>query len=183
MRKLATNELRLVALFSAAIFLALNLFAARAWVRHRSDVAGRIAAARSEMAEGRTWIEGAGAIGPAHEWTEANPPPENTPEQASTGLLQLARSAAEENGLKVIEENLLPAAEVTAGSAAALEFKVSGPFPGVAKFLFALQNPTAWRSVDKMIVRSDTEPPNVLVDMQIRQYYRAPAAAPPPPAP
>lgn len=183
MRKLATNEIRLLALFSAAIFLALNLFAARAWMQHRADVAARIAAARSGMAEGNTWIEGASAIGPAHEWIEANPPPQNTPEQASTGLLQLARSAAEEDGLKVIEENLLPAAEVTTGSAAALEFKVSGPFSGVAKFLFALQNPTAWRSVDKMIVRSDTEPPNVLVDLKIRQYYRAPASVPPAPGP
>jgi hypothetical protein len=183
MRKLATNELRLLALFSAAVFLALNLFGASAWMKHRAGVAAKITATKNEIAEGKTWIEGAGALAPAHEWIEANPPPENTPQQASTGLLELARSAAEENGLKIIEENLLPAAEVTTGSAAALEVKVSGPFAGVARFLFALQTPTAWRAVDRMMVRSDTEPPNVLVELKVRQYYRNQAAVPPAPGP
>ena len=176
MRKLATNELRLFALFSAAVFLAMNLFAVKAWTQRRNAVIAQIATARSEVAEGRTWIEGAQAIQSARTWIQANPPPKNTADQASTGLLQIARASAEANGLKVIEENLLPAVEGTAGHAAALEVKLSGPFAGVAKFLFALQDPAAWRSVDKLVVRSDTEPPNVLVDMKIRQYYHAPAA-------
>jgi len=178
MRKLATNELRLLTLFSAAIFVALNLFVAKAWLQQRKDILSRIASARSEAAENRSWIEGAEALQSARAWINANPPPVNTAEQASTGLLQIARTSAEANGLKIVEENLLPAAEVTTGNAAALEFKVSGPFPGVARFLFVLQSPAAWRAVDKLIVRSDTEPPNVLVDMKIRQYYRPHAAAP-----
>jgi len=183
MRKLATNELRLLALFSAAVFLALNLFAAKAWLRHRGDLIGQIAAARGEEAEARSWIGGAEAIRSARAWLETHPPPENTADQSSTRLLQIVRAAAEENGLKVIEENLLPAAELATGHAAALEFKLSGPFPGVAKFLFALQSPAAWRAVDKMIVRSDAEPPNVLADMKIRQYYRPPAPVPTAPNP
>ena len=169
MRKLTANELRLLALFSAAVFLALNLFGVKAWMQRRAAVLALIETARGEVAEDRVWIEGARAIGPARAWIASNPPPESTPEKASSDLLRLARAAAEENGLKVVEENLLPAAGVTAGNAAALEFKVSGPFAGVTKFLFALQTPAAWRAVDKMIVRSDSEPPGVLADMKIRQ--------------
>ena len=183
MRKLATNELRLLAIFGAAVFLALNIFIVSTWTQQHKATLTRIASAHSELAEGQALIEGAQAIQSSREWINANPPPEKTAYQASTDLLQFVRSSAEADGLKVLEENLLPAVEAATGSAAALDFKLAGPFPGVAKFLFALQNPTAWRSVDKLIVRSDTEPPNVLVDMKIRQYYHASTPAPPAPGP
>lgn len=171
MRKLATNEFRLLIFFCGAIFLALNLLAARAWMGARASVAGEIEAVRTGLAESRIWIEGASGISSSHEWMNAHPPQTITADQASTGLLQSTRSAAEEAGLKIVEENLLPSAETTAGNAAALQAKLSGPFAGVAKFLFAMQSPTAWRSIPKLIIRSDTEPPNVLVDMEVHQYY------------
>ena len=172
MRKLATNEFRLLIFFCAAIFLAANLLAVRAWTGARSSLIRDVEAARSRMAESRMWIDSASGIASPHEWIKAHPPQTSTPEQASTGLLQTTRSAAEEAGLKIIEENLLPAAATTTGNATSLQAKLSGPFSGVTKFLFAMQNPTAWRSVPKLIIRSDTEPPNVLVDMEVHQYYR-----------
>jgi len=171
MRKLATNEFRLLIFFCAAIFLAINLLAVRAWTGARSSLIQDIEAAHGRIAESRMWIDGASGISSSHEWIQAHPPKTSTADEASTGLLQLTRSAAEEAGLKVTEENLLPAATTTIGNAATLQAKRSGPFAGVTKFLFALQNPTAWRSVPKLIIRSDTEPPNVLVDMEVHQYY------------
>ena len=171
MRKLTTTEFRLLIFFCAAIFLALNLFAVRAWTGARSSLARDLEEVRGKVAESRVWIDGASGIASSHEWIKAHPPQTNTAEQASTGLLQATRSAAEEAGLKILEENLLPAAATTTGNATSLQAKLSGPFSGVTKFLFAMQSPTAWRSVPKLIIRSDTEPPNVLVDMEVHQYY------------
>ncbi|MCK9589373.1 MAG: GspMb/PilO family protein [Terrimicrobiaceae bacterium] len=171
MRKLATNEFRLLIFFCAAIFLALNLFALRAWTGARASLIRDVETAHSRIAESRMWIDGASGIASSHEWIKSHPPQTNTAEEASTGLLQRTRSAAEEAGLKITEENLLPAAATTAGNAASLQAELSGPFSGVTKFLFAMQNPSAWRSVPKLIIRSDTEPPNVLVDMEVHQYY------------
>jgi len=171
MRKLATNERRLLIVFCSAIFLALNLFAARAWMAWRTSVVREIVTAQSQFSEGQVWIEGASAIGSAREWMQSHPPRQSSPDQASTGLLETFRKSADEAGLKVVEENLLPTAEVTSGTASALHAKLSGPFSGVAKFLFSLQSPAAWRSMPKLVIRSDSEPPNVLVDMEVRQYY------------
>lgn len=171
MRKLATNELRLLIFFCAAIFLALNLIAIRAWTGARSALTREADASRGRIAESQMWIDGASGIASSHEWIKAHPPQTSTAEEASTGLLQMTRSAAEEAGLKIIEENLLPAAATATGNAASLQAKLSGPFSGVTKFLFALQSPSAWRSVPKLTIRSDTEPPNVLVDMEVHQYY------------
>ncbi len=174
MRKLATNERRLLIFFCSALFLALNLFAVRTWMSWHTAVTTGIAAARTQIAEGQVWIEGAAAIGSAREWMAAHPAETSTPDQASTGLLKIFRASAEESGLKVMEENLLPTGAAGTGTYATLHAKLSGPFAGVTKFLFALQSPTAWRSMPKLIVRSDSEPPNVLVDMEVRQYYVLP---------
>lgn len=171
MRKLATNEARLLVFFCAAIFLALNIFAVRAWMGARASVLREIDGTRNRLTESQSWIDGASGITGAHEWIKAHPPQAGTADQASTGLLQAIRSSAEEGSLKVTEENLLPAAETSVGKAVFLQAKLSGPFSGVAKFLFAMQNPSAWRSVPKLIIRSDAEPPNVLVDIEVHQYY------------
>jgi len=179
MRKLATNERRLLIFFCAAIFLAINLLAARAWMSWRRSVLSATTAVETELAEGKVWSEGASVIGPAREWMDAHPPQVSTPDQTSTALLNTLRNAADQAGLKVIEENLLPEAGGAKGNAVALQTKLSGPFSGVTKLLFALQSPAAWRSIPKLIIRSDTEPPNVLVDMEVRQYYLSPSSTGP----
>jgi len=180
MRSLNRNEVRMLVLFGAAVFVALNLFAIRAWSARRSTLARDISAASASIAESRSLISAVETLASARTWIEANPPPENTPQQASTELLGLVRAAAEENGLKIIEDNLLPSTDVPSGKAVGLQSKFSGPFPGAAKFLFALQSPTAWRATTKILMRSDNEPPNVLLDVEIRQYYRTPDQPAPP---
>ena len=135
MRKLTTSESRLLIFFCSAIFVALNLFAVRAWTGARASLVRDAEAARARISESQMWVDGASGLASAHEWIQAHPPQTNTAEEA----------------------------------------KLSGPFSGVAKFLFAIQSPTAWRSVPKLTIRSDTEPPNVLVDMEVHQYYLLPA--------
>lgn len=81
-----------------------TLSSARASLVHETD------AARSRIAESQMRVDGAEGITPAHEWIKSHPPQTQTPEEASATLLQITRSAAEEAGLKIVEENLLPAA-------------------------------------------------------------------------
>lgn len=174
MRNLAKNEQRLLILFGAAVFVALNLFAIRAWTQKRASLLAAIAKTRSEISTGTSWITAAEALQPASEWINKNPSPMGTGDQASTNLLNTVRSLAEKANLKLPEETFLPSEHSPTGDSAVLQVKLTGPFSGVASFLFELQNPTAWRAIDKMMIRSDNEPPNVIVDLVVRQYYRAP---------
>lgn len=176
MRRLAKNEQRLLIIFSAAVFLALNLFAIRLWLQNRSALVANISQARSAIATGESWISAAEALESAREWINQNPAPSATGDQASTNLLNTVRNLAEKSHLKLVEETLLPPEGTSAGQSAILQVKLAGPFSGVASLLFELQSPKAWRAVDKMMIRSDNEPPNVIVDLVVRQYYRAPAA-------
>lgn len=177
MRRLAKNELRLLIVFSTAVFVALNLFAVRAWMQHRGAFKMQINETRSAIATGESWINASNALQTAREWIDKNPAPISTPDDASTKLLNTLRSLAEKSNLKVTEETLLPPENSISGPSSVLQVKLTGPFPGVASLLYELQNPSTWRSVDKILIRSDNEPPNVIMDLLVRQYYRAPTSS------
>ena len=174
MRKPAKNELRLLVIFGAAVFLALNLFGVRAWMLRKQSIAANMAQTRAALAEAKSWMIAAESIQVAHEWMKEHPAPVNTGDGASTALLNSVRAEAEKAGIKVVEETLMSSVTGGAGNSALLQTKLSGPFAGVARFLFELQSPIAWRAVTKMTIRSDSEPPNVVMDMEIRQYYVPP---------
>jgi hypothetical protein len=178
MRQLAKSERRLLIVFGAALFVALNLFTIRFWLQNRGVLLAKITQTRTAISTGKSWISAAEAFQPARDWIEKNPSPANTGEQASTSLLNAVRSFSETSNLKLLEETLLPAESTPGGQAAILQVKLSGPFSGVASLLFELQTPSSWRAVDKIMIRSDNEPPNVIVDLVVRQYYSPPGQNP-----
>lgn len=169
MRNLASNERRLLVVFLAAVFIAGNLFVVRFWLDKRRETARNIASDRAKLSEYTSLSSAAELIGPASEWIALNPPPVLSSDEANTKLLGEVRSSAESAGLTIVEESLMPVEE---GSAAVLQTKVGGPFAGFAAFLFGLQSPVAWRAIDRIAIRSDKEPPNVIAEIVVRQYYK-----------
>lgn len=170
MRKLASNERRLLVVFLTAVFVAANLFVVRFWLEKRRDSARAIAANNAKLAEYTGLVSASEAIDSASAWIAANPPPAMSATEASTALLGEVRSSAEKTGLAIVEESLLPG-ETGAEKSAVLQTKVGGPFGGFAAFLFGLQSSKAWRSIDRISIRSDKEPPNVIAEMVVRQHY------------
>jgi len=177
------GEKTLFLILCGAVFLALNLLGFRAFLQARARIQQSIAAAKTELASSRTWLDLAETLHPAMSWIAAHPFPKMQPDDASAGLLKLEQGEAEKAGLKVMEENLLPPQDIPQGSSVGVGVKLSGPFEGVVRFLFALQTPSAWRSIDKLTLRSDTEPPNVIADLELRQYFHPEAAPEPTPEP
>jgi hypothetical protein len=171
------SEKRLLLILCAAVFLALNLLAFRTFLNSRKRIAGEIAATKSTLAEDKGWLDVGEALRPAETWIKTHPMPAMPADEASATLLKTEREAAEKAGLKVTEENLLPGADGPLGSTVGVSVKLSGPFAGVVRFLHAIQGPSSWRVIQKLALRSDTQPPNVLADLEILQYFRVPATA------
>lgn len=171
------GEKTLFLILCGAVFIALNLLGFRAFLQARGRIQQSITTAKTELASDRNWLDLAETLHPAMNWIAAHPLPQMQPDDASAELLKLEQGEAEKAGLKVLEENLLPPEDIPQGSSVGVGVKLSGPFTGVVRFLFALQTPTAWRSIDKLTLRSDTEPPNVIADLELRQNFH-PGAAP-----
>ncbi len=172
MRTLAPSEKNLLLILSGALFIALNMMGLHAFLQTRASVQKAIITAKSELASDRSWVEVGSALKPADAWIDIHPMPQMAPDDASAQLLKVERDEAEKSGLKVTEENLLPTQETPYGPTVAVSVKLTGPFEGVVKMLFALQSPTAWRTIEKLSLKSDAQPPNVVADLELHQYFQ-----------
>jgi len=178
MRPLAPSEKTLFLILCGAVFVALNLLGLRAFLQSKAKVQKAIVSAKAELATDRSSIEVAESLRSAMEWIAAHPMTQMAPEEASAQLLKTEREEAEKAGLKVVEENLLPSQDGEQGGTVSVAAKLSGPFQGVVKMLFALQTPTEWRSVQKLTLQSDDQPPNVIAELELRQYFRPTTVSP-----
>ena len=108
MRKLAPNEKMLFLALCGAVFLALNLLSLKAFLNAHQNLQSKISTMKTKIAEGQTSIMVGETLVPATNWIHQHPLPVWNNDQASTELLKYERSEAEENGMKIMEENLLP---------------------------------------------------------------------------
>lgn len=176
MRKLAPNEKTLFLILCGAVFLALNLLSLKIFLNKKQQLQLEIEKSTSTLQEGVMTIELARLLEPAKNWIHDHPMPSWTPDQASSELLKCERDEAEKNSLKIVEENLLPPHESKDAATVSVQVKVNGPFEGLVKFLFALQSPTAWRAIDKFVMKSDTEPTKVIMEFELKQFFKTRAA-------
>jgi len=179
MKALAPSEKNLLLLLCGALFIAVNLVGLRSFLKTREGLKKAIVTATSEASTDRSWIEIGSSLAPADAFINSHPMPRLAPDEASAQLLKTEREEAERAGLKITEENLLPPAETPYGSTVAVSVKLTGPFEDVVKMLFALQTPAAWRTIAKLTLKSDAQPPNVIADLELRQYFQ-PATSPDP---
>lgn len=173
MRKLAPNEKTLFVILCGAVFLALNLLSLRVFLNIHHQLESKIAGVRGKIAEARNMIILGEALQPANNWLNTHPLPRWNNDQASAQLLKCEREEAEKDGLKILEENLLPPHSSALADSVSVQMKLSGPFEGLVKLLFALQSPTAWRAINKFTIKSDTEPTKVIMELELKQFFRA----------
>ncbi|GAB4179122.1 MAG: hypothetical protein Fur0032_19740 [Terrimicrobiaceae bacterium] len=169
MRQPTPSERKLLWALIAAVFVALNLGAMRLWTTFMDAQNRALNAAKATLEEGRGWILAAEGLG---DTIRSLPqPPQFAERDASSTLLREVRSAASSGGLTIMEESLPPPPVGLPEDAVAVRVKLGGPFSGLVRFLFAIQQPDAWRAIENMTVKADATPQNVLAELEIRQYY------------
>lgn len=172
MRKLAPNEKTLFLALCGALFLAFNLLSLKVFLNINGGLQSKITAMHTKIAEGQASINMAETLKPASAWIKEHPLPVWSDDQASSELLKCERSEAEKNDFKITEENLLPPHPAAYADSVSVQTKLTGPFTGLVKFLFAIQSPTAWRAIDKFTMKSDPEPSKVIIDLEIKQFFK-----------
>lgn len=174
MRKLAPNEKTLFLILCGAVFFALNLLSLKIFLNKKQQLQLEIEKEKTTLQEGQMTIQIAELLQPAKDWIHQHPLPTWTPDQASAEILKCERNEAEKNNLKIVEENLLPPHSSKNADSVSVQAKINGPFEGLVKFLFALQSPTAWRSIDKFVMKSDTEPTKIIMELELKQFFKLP---------
>jgi hypothetical protein len=175
MQRLSKSESRLLIFFCVAIFVAANMFGLRYWMKKRGALRAEMNELQTRIEEDRSWVDSATNFKDAAAWVEQHRPPAMAADSASVSLVDIVRRAAEAQQLTVTAETLLPASNEGDFSAANLQIKLVGGFPGVVRLLFELQQPEAWRAIDKLTLRSDSTPPNTVLEFKVRQYHTLPS--------
>jgi len=165
-----------------AIFLALNLAAVNYFRGQRSRQVASLRAAQTQIAEGNIWIEKAEEL---PEKSRNLPPlPQFTEFEANESIMAAIPNIASKAGLTV-DPTLLNAPQDTIEPAVAVRVKFSGEFSTLVKFLFELQGPTSWRSIENIEIKADAAPrqadsgpPNIQGELVVRQYYTTDGGAP-----
>ncbi len=169
MRSLTQTESRLLTFLIAAVFLALNIAGAKILMTTLQNQKLATEAAKLAIDDSKFWIEEAAELSPVSR--DLPPAPAMDEKTSGSNLIQSVRSAAESAGLTIIEESLPGPPEGSTDPVAVLRAKMNGPFSGMVKFLYDVQQPGQWRSMEMLTLKAEASPQNVLAEMEIRQYY------------
>jgi len=170
MRHLSHSEKKLLGLLLTAIFLAANLAGVRIWLDLMTKQNQAISQAKAAIEEGKSWILAAETL--SDKLTTLPPLPQLNESQASSSLLREVRSSAASHGLNILEESRPPPPPDLPEKAVSLRLKITGEFASFVRFLFDIQHPTAWRSINTITTKADASPQNVLAELEIRQYFK-----------
>lgn len=104
-------------------------------------------------------------------WLRENQPPLADAASASSALLDFVKQTAAEAGVTLSATKLLEPAEGPAGTEIGIEIQASTRFDSAVRLLHSLQAPEKFISAAKFSIKSDAEPPNVVLDLRLVRHY------------
>lgn len=110
-------------------------------------------------------------------WIRANQPPLSDPATASGALLDFVKQTAQEAGVELSATKLLEPSEGAAGPEIGIEVQAAAPFEKAVRLLHALQAPERFVTMTKLSLKSDAEPPNVVLELRLVRHYARPTAS------
>lgn len=174
MRALTAKEKKLLLALVGAIFVLVNAVALQAFLNRRralqasvSDLESQLSASKAVMAQKQEWSE-------REAWLDANQPtddPSTTEDDAK--FYEFVETSARQSGLQYTRKN----AGARASSGPYVEVvdtsQVKGRMEPLVKWMSGLQQPTAFRAIKQMTIKS-AEPPELVCDIEVARWYRAP---------
>lgn len=110
-------------------------------------------------------------------WIREHQPPLADAASASSALLDFVKQTAAESGVTLSATKLLEPAQGLAGTEIGIEIQAATRFENAVRLLHSLQAPDKFISAAKFSIKSDAEPPNVVLDLRLVRHY-APARSP-----
>lgn len=169
--KLNSRERTLALMLGLVLFLLLNLFflpkltAANRTARQKNtELKAQLTAAEGWVAKKNYWAE-------HKQWLDETEPVLNAAREESATQLEQLQAAAKANGLAISDIQLLQLDETEFYQPVGARLTISGPWPGVVKFIAGLQNPALFDVIPRFSMRSDQEPPNVRCELEIQRWF------------
>ncbi len=172
MKKLASNERRLLAIFLAACAVCGGLLGAKTLSSAHKNMQARLAELRDVSAANERWLSEKETWEARARWMEKFPAPSVEPELAASKLLSSLQGSLGAVGATIIEQGFSPAVNAGNFEVVPVRLKISASFGAFAKWLLDLQQAQSYLGIKKLSIKSDGEPSQIVCEMEITQYLR-----------
>ena len=172
MRALTAKEKRLLIGLLGALFVLLNVVGLQAFLNRQRALQGNIFRLQSQLEEGRAllaekdfWRERAG-------WLDEHQPPDDiTTTDDDAKFYEFVETSAKNAGLTYTRRDAGNQTDAGAYAEVFDSSQVKGNMKSLVKWLAELQQPTAFRAVKQIAVKSG-EPPEVIAEVEVARWYR-----------
>ncbi|HEX8371359.1 MAG TPA: hypothetical protein VF585_01145 [Chthoniobacterales bacterium] len=171
MRKLTKLEKTLSVGLACTIFLLANLFGISALLRQRRALQLDALTLASARDESNIWLEQKDKWLTRKAWLEKPQPRSTQPQAAQTTFFEELQRSARSRNLAIEEQTFGEVAENKYFQSISVRMKLTGTLENTTRWLASLQSPELFQAITSYTLKSEKDPPNVNLELEIAKYY------------
>ena len=172
MRQFTKLEKTLMIGLAVTIFLLANLFGVSALLRQRRAVKLDAITLHGAQDESNLWVEQKDKWLARKDWLDTNQPKAAQPDAAQSTFFEELQKSARARNLAIDEQGFGEVSNSTHFQSVAVHMRVTGTLENTTRWLAAIQQPTLFHAITRFSLKSEKEPPNVNLELEIAKYYR-----------
>lgn len=172
MRQLTKLEKTLIFVLIGTVFLLANLFGISALLRQRRAVQLDAITLKGERDEANLWLSQKDKWLARKDWLEKTQPKTSQPEAAQSTFFEELQKSARSRHLAIDEQGFGEIAETAYFQSVAVKMRITGTLENTTRWLAAIQRPELFQAITSFSLKSEKDPPNVNVELEIAKYYR-----------
>lgn len=171
MRRLTARERVLLTGLGLAVFGAANLFGLRALLGERAALVRQVDQLRLEQRADAGLLQDQSLWQQRGEWLDKKQPRFQEPGKENASFLEYLQSSLRSKGLAIADQRLNDSVAGPGGQGASVDLEIHGSLQSFIEWLAVLQNPENFRTVPRLTLKSDSEPPKVVCSLTVVQWY------------
>ena len=172
MRPLTKLEKTLIYALVGTVFLLANLFGISALLRQRRALQLDAITLKGTQDEANLWMVDKDKWLTRQNWLNKTQPKASQPEAAQSTFFEELQKSARSLNLAIDEQGFGEVAETTHFQSVAVRMRVSGTLENTTRWLATIQRPDLFQAITNFSLKSEKDPPNVNVELEIAKYYR-----------
>jgi len=172
MRPLTKLEKTLIYALVGTVFLLANLFGISALLRQKRALKLDAITLKGERDEADLWLSQKDKWLTRKDWLDKTQPQAAQPEAAQSTFFEELQKSARSRNLAIDEQGFGEVAETTHFQSVSVKMRVTGTLENTTRWLAAIQRPELFQAITSFSLKSEKEPPNVNVELEIAKYYR-----------
>lgn len=171
MRPLTKLEKNLTIGLAVTIFLLGNMFGVSALLRNKRSMQLESITLKGQQDEADLWLSQKDKWLTRKAWLDKTQPKASQPEAAQSTFFEELQKSARSSSLTIDEQSFGEVSDSTHFQSVSVKMRLTGTLENTVRWLATIQRPELFQAITSFTLKSEKDPPNVNVDMEIAKYY------------